>query len=40
MKNNKSPGNDRFPKEFYDTFWASPVEPFLNSILAPKNKQS
>ena len=32
MKNNKLPGNDGFPKEFYETFWASLAEPFLNSI--------
>ena len=38
MKNNKSPGNDRLPKEFYETFQASLAEPFLNSIKSAKLK--
>ena len=35
MKNNKSPANDG-PKEFYETFWASLAEPFLNFIKTAK----
>ena len=35
MKNNKSPGNDG-PREFYETFWASLAEPFLNFIKTAK----
>ena len=38
MKNNKSPENDGFPKEFYETFWNSLAEPFLNSIKTGKLK--
>ena len=32
MKNNQLPRNHEFPKEFYETSWASLAEPFLNSI--------
>ena len=32
MENDKSPGNDGFPKEFFETLWASLAEPFLKSI--------
>ena len=32
MKNNKSPGNDRFLKEFYEFFYNEIKKPFLASI--------
>ena len=32
MKNNKSPGNDVFSKEFYEFFWNEVKNPFLASI--------
>ena len=38
MKNNKLPGSDGFPKEIYETFWASLAEPLLNSIKTIKLK--
>ena len=30
MYNNKSPGNDVLPKEFYETFWDNLQEPLLS----------
>ena len=38
MENNKSPGNDGFPKEFFETVSASLAESFLNSIKTVKLK--
>ena len=38
MKNNKSPGNDGFPKEFYEMFWNSLADPLLDSIKASRLK--
>ena len=32
MKNNKSPGNDRLLKEFYEFFYNKIKKPFLASI--------
>ena len=32
MENNKSPGNDRLSKEFYECFWNEIENPFLASI--------
>ena len=32
MENNKSPANDGFPKEFYESCWDSISTPFLSSI--------
>ena len=31
MPNNKSPGNDRIAKEFYEAFWNELQAPFLLS---------
>ena len=38
MENNKSPGNDGFPKEFFETVSVSLAESFLNSIKTVKLK--
>ena len=39
MENNKSPGNDRLSKEFYECFWDEIKKPFLAYIRkAGKNK--
>ena len=38
MKNNKSPGNDEYFKEFCETFWARVADPFLNFIKTAKLK--
>ena len=32
MENNKSPGNNRLSKEFYECFWDEIKTPFLASI--------
>ena len=39
MQNNKSPGNDRLTKEFYETFWNEIKHPFMNSIIEAKEKK-
>ena len=39
MKNNKSPGNDRLTKEFYETFWNEKKNPFMNSIMEARDKK-
>ena len=36
MQNNKSPGNDGFRKEFYETFWNELKETFVDSVLEAK----
>ena len=38
MTNNKSPGNDGFPKKFYETFWHSLAHPLLYSTEASRLK--
>ena len=38
MKNNKSEGNDEFPKEFHENFRAKVAKPFLNFIETAKLK--
>ena len=38
MQNDKFPGNDVFPKEFYETFWNELKEIFLDSVLEAKEK--
>ena len=32
MKNNKTPGNDRITKEFYETFWDELKTPLMESV--------
>ena len=32
MKNNKTPGNDRLTKEFYETLWDEIKTPLMESI--------
>ena len=32
MRNNKTPGNDRLPKEFYKTFWDELKNSLMESI--------
>ena len=39
MQNNKSPGNDRLTKEFYETFWNEIKHPFMNSIMEAREKK-
>ena len=39
MQNNKSPGNDRLTKEFYETFWNEIKHPFMNSIMEVREKK-
>ena len=34
--NNKSPGNDRLTKEFYQTFWQDVKDMFFSSLQEPK----
>ena len=36
FSNNKSPGNDRLTKEFYEAFWSELKELFMNSISQTK----
>ena len=36
IKNNKYPRNDGFSLQFYETFWASLAQLFLNSIKTAK----
>ena len=38
MQNNKSPGNDRLKKEFYETFWNEIKHPSMNSIMEAREK--
>ena len=40
MQNNKSPGNDRLKKEFYETFWNKIKHPSMNSIMEAREKIS
>ena len=37
MQNNKSPGNDGLPKEFYETFWEELRKPFMYAIQKSYN---
>ena len=36
FSNNKSPGNDRLTKEFYEAFWSELKELLMNSISQTK----
>ena len=38
--NNKSPGNDRLTKEFYETFWNELKDSFINSIKLAYQKKA
>ena len=38
MQNDKSPGNDRLIKEFYETFWNELKKIFINSVSETKEK--
>ena len=38
MQNNKTPGNDRLRKEFYETFWNEIKHVFLKSLKQAKEK--
>ena len=38
MQNDKSPGNDRLTKEFYETFWNNLKEIFVNYVSETKEK--
>ena len=37
MPNNKSPGNDGLPKEFYETFWEELKKPFMLAVKRSYN---
>ena len=39
MQNDKSPGNDRLTKEFYETFWNNLKEIFVNYVSETKEKR-
>ena len=36
VPNNKTPGNDGLPKEFYETFWEDIKDVFINSLKQAK----
>ena len=39
MQKNKSSGNDRLTKKFYETFWNEIKNPFMNSIMEAREKK-
>ena len=39
MQNNKSQGDDRLTKEFYEKFWNEIKNPFMNSIMKAREKK-
>ena len=39
IPNTKSPSNDGFSKEFYETFWDELKDSFINSIKLPYQKK-
>ena len=40
MPNNKTPGNNGLPKEFYETFWEDIKNVFINSLKRSKIESS
>lgn len=39
MVNNKSPGDDRLTKEYYETFWDESLSSFTKSVKDAKTKK-